>query len=111
VGERDAGVNRVQECMTPVFLWVERDGSRVRLFIDVAEEAPTVQGLLSILHTAYDEATPEEIAAIPEDLLHRLQLTGSIRMQRAVGLAGIVQRIKRQVAADTEARAATNGRH
>jgi len=93
---------RVEECMTPVHLWVLPDGANpgaVRIHVAVAEEAPTVKGLLSILVHAYDGATPAEIAAIPDDLLARLGLTNSIRMNRAVGLNAIVARIKREAAA------------
>ena len=44
--QRDAGFNRIPECMTPVFLWVEVNGA-VTLHADVAEESPTVKGFVS----------------------------------------------------------------
>jgi cysteine desulfuration protein SufE len=96
--QRDAGLNRVPECMTPVFLWIEPDGENVRLYIDVADEAPTVRGLLSIIVTACDGASPDTIAALPNDLLNRLQLNNQIRMNRAIGLSAIIGRIKRTAA-------------
>ena len=97
--ERDAGLNSVPECQTPVFMWLESEDGCVRIHVDVAEEAPTVRGLLSILIHAYEEASAAELAAIPQDLLHRLGLTRQIRMQRAVGFAVIIGRLKRQAAA------------
>ena len=57
---RDREAHRVPECMTPVFLWVTPDDERpgsVRLLLDVAEEAPTVKGMLSISRV-YDRRTP-----------------------------------------------------
>ena len=48
-----AGENRVHECMTPVFLWVELQDGRVAIRADVAEEAPTVKGFVSILAEAF----------------------------------------------------------
>ncbi|MFG0330450.1 MAG: SufE family protein [Phycisphaerales bacterium] len=107
--ERDAGLHRVPECMTPVFLWVEPDDGRVRLFVDVAEEAPTVKGFLSILVDAYDDATPDDIAELPEDLLQRLGLSEVIRMNRAIGLSSIIQRIKREAAESIRANGHENG--
>lgn len=96
---RDAGLNRVHECMTPVFLFVERDNGRVHLHADVAEEAPTIKGFVSILVQGLEGATPAEVAATPNDLVDRLGLADLLRMNRAVGLAAVLARIKREVAA------------
>ncbi|MDY7108901.1 MAG: SufE family protein [Planctomycetota bacterium] len=100
--QRDAGLNRVPECMTPVFLFVERDGAdsdHVRLFIDVADEAPTVRGMLGIIVAAYDGARAGEIGDLPADLVNRLGLGGAIRMNRLVGLSAILQRIRNEAVA------------
>jgi cysteine desulfuration protein SufE len=102
--QRDAGMNRVPECMTPVFLFVERDNGAVHLHVDVAEEAPTVQGFLAIVIAAYDGASAEEFAELPADLLHKLRLSKQIRMNRAIGLNAITARIRR--IAETAATAA-----
>jgi len=96
VAERDAGVGRVPECVTPVFLWTEigADGALV-MHIDVAEEAPTVKGILGIIRRGYEGARPEEVAEVPTDLVNRLGLQNQIRMNRLIGLAGIIGRIRR----------------
>jgi len=91
---RDAGLNHVPECQTPVFLWVEVDNGAVQIHVDVAEEAPTVKGFLSILIEAFGGASPDEVAGAPLDLLEQLELSDLIRMTRAVGLSAIVARIK-----------------
>ena len=93
--QRDQGMNRVEECQTPVFLWIEHEGGKVRLYADVAEEAPTIRGLVSIMVHALDGTTPQEVQALPGDLLERLGLSGAIRMNRAVGLAAMIARIRR----------------
>ncbi len=94
--QRDAGLNRVPECQTPVFLFMELDDAGlVRMYVDVADESPTVQGFLSILVHACDGASPQAVASIPNDLLERLGLSDAIRMTRAVGLSAILARIKR----------------
>lgn len=91
-----AGENRVPECMTPVFLWMDADDGRLHIHVGVAEEAPTVQGILSILIAAYEGADPIEAQSMPEDLLDRLGLTNVIRMNRVLGLRAIMGRIKRR---------------
>jgi cysteine desulfuration protein SufE len=100
--EKHLDTRRVHECMTPVHLWVLPDAEnskRVRLHVAVAEEAPTVKGILSIIVHAYDRTTPAHIATIPSDLLSRLGLESCIRMNRAVGINAIIARIKREAAA------------
>jgi cysteine desulfuration protein SufE len=93
---RDAGLNRVHECMTPVFMWIESENGAVHMHVEVAEEAPTVQGFLAILIDALDGARAESWAGIPMDLLARLGLSRLLRMNRAVGLNAILGRVRRQ---------------
>lgn len=104
--ERNAGIHRVPECMSPVFLWVESDSTEfessnrtVHLILDVAEEAPTIKGFLSIIVQAFDHHPACEIAALPLDLVNRLGLSSVIRMNRAHGIAAIITRIRNDAAA------------
>ena len=96
---RDAGLGRVHECQTPVFFFPEVEGGRVRLYADVPRNAPTQRALVGLLIDAYDGATPEEVAAIPDDLLRRLGVTPWLSMTRQRGFAGVLARLKRGVAA------------
>jgi cysteine desulfuration protein SufE len=109
--QRVAGLNKVPECMTPVFMWLELEDGCVRIYVDVAEEAPTVKGLISILIHAYDGASPAQLAQIPNDLLNQLGLSNQIRMQRAVGFSGIVGRIRRQASELMAKTITSDGRH
>lgn len=93
-GERDAGRHRVPECMTPAHLWLEEEDGRLRMYVDVAAEAPTVAGILAILVAAYDGAPLADAAHAPADLLERLGLAGVMRMNRVVGLSAILGRIR-----------------
>lgn len=86
---------RVHECMTPVFLWTQKEGGQFRIYADVAEEAPTVRGFVAILIKAFDGGPCEEVLNAPSDLVKQLGLDGQIRMNRAVGLSAILGRIKR----------------
>ncbi len=98
IGKDDTA--RVHECMTPVWLWVvPGEGGSVRLHVHVGEEAPTVRGVLSVIVHAYEGATPDEIASMPDDLVERLGLGPVLRMNRVVGLHAMIKRIKRETAA------------
>ena len=102
---RDAGLNMVHECQSPVFLQIEVEDGAVQLYADVPREAPTARAFVSIMREAFHGATPEEVAAAPPDALRRLGLTGLLGMQRTRGLSAIYQRIKKEVAR----KAAQNG--
>jgi cysteine desulfuration protein SufE len=96
--ERDAGFGRVPECMTPVFMWIDVNDGKVRILADVAPEAPTVKGFMSVLVEAWDGATPAEIADAPPDILRHMGLAEKLGMTRLRGMNAMVQRIKREVA-------------
>lgn len=89
----------VAECQTPVYLWTELVEGKVRLFAEVPRESPTVRGYVSLLLRGLDGATPEEVAAVPADLLERLGLVETLGMMRVQGLTAILRRIKQAVAA------------
>jgi cysteine desulfuration protein SufE len=95
---RDLGINRVPECMSPVFLFMESADGKLSLHADAPAEAPTVRGFVSLLSKAITGATPEAVAEIPGDLLDRLQLSEILGMTRMQGLTAIVGRIKRMAA-------------
>jgi cysteine desulfuration protein SufE len=96
---RDRGMGRVHECMTPVFLYIDRENGSIHIHADVAQEAPTVRGFVSLLVRALDGATQQEIAAVPNDLVHQLGLNDILRMNREVGLSAVLSRIKREAIA------------
>jgi cysteine desulfuration protein SufE len=92
---RDQGINRVPECQSPVFLYMEREGDGVVLHADAPPEAPTVRGFVSLLIKAFNGASPATVAAIPGDLLDQLGLTEALGMTRMHGLTAMLARIKR----------------
>ena len=98
---RDQGRNRVTECQTPVFLFGELKDGGFQLYADVPREAPTVRGFVALLLKGLAGAKPEEVAAIPGDLLDRLELTETLGMTRMQGLSAVVQRVKRMAASLT----------
>ena len=97
--EKELGHNRVHECQTPVYLWVEVDGGKVHIHADVPRESPTVRGFISLLAKTLDNETPDAVAQLPDDLLDQLGLSETLGMTRTQGLTAILNRIKRSVAA------------
>jgi cysteine desulfuration protein SufE len=97
--ERELGHNRVTECQTPVFLWVEVGNDGVHIYADVPREAPTVRGFVSLLARTLEGETPETVAELPLDLLDRLGLSETLGMTRTQGLTAILHRVKSAVAA------------
>ncbi|MFM9964083.1 MAG: SufE family protein [Planctomycetaceae bacterium] len=88
---------RVQECQTPVYLWVDVVDGRVRLEADVPKKSPTVRGLVTLMVQGLANASPEEIAKIPDDMVGHLGLETALGMQRQQGFRGVIARIKREV--------------
>ena len=99
---RDAGYNRVPECQTPVFLWVEIKDGRVSMRADAARESPTVRGFVSLLVDAFDGASPEEVEQAPDDILQKIGLANILGMTRTHGLSAVYRRIKNEVKRATD---------
>jgi len=90
--------HRVQECQSPVFLFVEPEDGRIRLHADAPIEAPTVRGFVALLVESLDGAPPSEIRAVPDDLVEQTGLTEILGMLRVHGLSGVLRRLKSEVA-------------
>ena len=86
---------RVHECQTPVFLWMESADGSARLVAEVAPEAPTVKGFVSILAEAINGRPAADVAAISDDILDRMGLADVLGILRTRGLRAIVARVKR----------------
>ncbi len=89
--------HRVQECQSPVFLFVEPEDGRVRLHADAPIEAPTVRGFVALLVEGLDGATGSEIRGVPDDLVERTGMTEILGMLRVHGLSGVLRRLKSEV--------------
>jgi cysteine desulfuration protein SufE len=92
---RDQGINRVPECQSPVFLFVEGHDGKVTLHADAPAEAPTVRGFVSLLGRAIHDADLATVEAIPADLLDQLGLSEALGMMRMQGLTAVLGRVKR----------------
>jgi cysteine desulfuration protein SufE len=92
----------VPECQSPIFLAVELEEHGtdpiVRLHFSAPPEAPTTRGFAGILHEGLDGLSASAVLDIPNDLSSRLSLADQISPLRLRGMAGMLARIKAQVA-------------
>jgi cysteine desulfuration protein SufE len=102
--------HRVEECQSPVFLFVELEPSRrVDIFADAPIEAPTVRGFVALLVEGLTGSTVEEILQVPNDLIERIGLPEILGMLRVRGLHGVLRRLKAEVTRAAIAAAAGAG--
>ena len=90
---------RVEECQSPIFLFVEVDDQNsVSLFFTAPAEAPTTRGFAGILHEALNGHSVEEVLAVDDDFPSKLGLAEAVSPLRMRGMRAMLHRIKRQVA-------------
>ncbi|HWH26767.1 MAG TPA: SufE family protein [Pseudolysinimonas sp.] len=91
-------LERVEECQSPVFIFVEVDDDDVaHVFVTAPREAPTTRGFASILAQGLKDLTVAEILAVPSDYPLTLGLTEAVSPLRIRGMMGLLGRIQRQV--------------
>jgi cysteine desulfuration protein SufE len=98
--------HRVEECQSPVYLFVEMMGDKVALHADAPIEAPTVRGFVSLLLEGLNGSTVDEVLKVPNNLVDQCGLQEVLGMLRVRGLTGVLKRIKREVTQAAMARAA-----
>jgi cysteine desulfuration protein SufE len=97
-------LERVEECQSPVFIFVEVDDDNiVHLFATAPKEAPTTRGFASILVQGLAGLTVDEVLAIPDDFPQDLGLTEAVSPLRVRGMTAMLGRAKRQIRAKTAA--------
>jgi cysteine desulfuration protein SufE len=90
-------LERVVECQSPVFLYVEVAEETVQIHFTVPREAPTTRGFASILHSLLNGRTPSEVLAASDTIPDSLSLAEAVSPLRLRGMRGMLHRIKRQV--------------
>lgn len=93
----------VPECQSPIFLFVEVDGTGqdagVEMFFSAPAEAPTTRGFASILDQGLAGLTAGEVVAVPDDVTSSFGLAEVVSPLRLHGMAGMLARVQRQVRA------------
>ncbi|AAT88915.1 cysteine desufuration protein SufE [Leifsonia xyli subsp. xyli] len=91
-------LERVEECQSPVFIFVEVDADGiVQLHATVPPEAPTTRGFTSILVQGLAGLTAAEALAVPDDFPGTLGLTQAVSPLRIHGMSALLSHTERQV--------------
>jgi cysteine desulfuration protein SufE len=91
-------LERVEECQSPVFIFVEvDDASIVHVFVTAPREAPTTRGFASILAQGLKGLTVDEVMSVPADYPLTIGLTEAVSPLRIRGMMALLGRIQRQV--------------
>ena len=97
-------LERVEECQSPVFMFVEVDEqSIVHLFVTAPREAPTTRGFASILVQGLAGLTVGQVLEVPDDFPQDLGLTEAVSPLRVRGMTALLGRAKRQIREKTAA--------
>jgi cysteine desulfuration protein SufE len=91
---------RVVECQSPVFIFVEvDDDDSVHLYATAPRESPTTRGFASILAQGLEGLSVAEVLAVPDDYPQSIGLTEAVSPLRIRGLTALLARTKRQIRA------------
>lgn len=91
-------LERVVECQSPVFMFVEVDENRiVHLHATAPLEAPTTRGFASILAQGLSGLTVDEVLIVPDDYPNTIGLTEAVSPLRIRGMTAMLARTKRQL--------------
>jgi cysteine desulfuration protein SufE len=96
-------LERVVECQSPIYIFMEVADDGVHLHATAPREAPTTRGFASILAQAVDGLSVDEVLAIPSDFPQMLGLGKAVSPLRLHGMNGMLQRAKRQLIERTAA--------
>lgn len=88
---------RVQECQTPVHLWIEAQNGKIHLEADVPAKSPTVRGLVALVVCGLQGEPVSAALSLPDDMVAHMGLTDVLGMTRQQGFRGVISRIKHEL--------------
>jgi cysteine desulfuration protein SufE len=90
-------LEKVEECQSPVYIFVDVEDRTVRVYATAPEQAPTTRGFASILVQGLTGLSVDEALSIPDDFPSTLGLNTLISPLRVRGMTGMLARMKRQI--------------
>ena len=91
-------LERVVECQSPVFIFVDVDDrDAVHLHATAPRESPTTRGFASILAQGLDGLSVAEVLAVPDDYPQTIGLTQAVSPLRIRGMSAMLARTKRRL--------------
>lgn len=91
---KQAEMDPVPECMTPVFMEAELSDGKMHFYFEVPRESPTVRGFASLMSQGVDCASPEQVLKIPADFFLQMGLDQVLTQQRLNGISAILAHMK-----------------
>jgi len=91
-------LERVEECQSPVYIFVEVDDHNiVHLFATAPRESPTTRGFASIVSQGLAGLTVEQVLAVPDTYPQQLGLAEAVSPLRMRGMTALLGRTKQQL--------------
>jgi cysteine desulfuration protein SufE len=90
-------LEKVEECQSPVYIFVDVEAGTVQVYATAPEQAPTTRGFASILVQGLTGLSVDEALSIPDDFPSTLGLNTLISPLRVRGMTGMLARMKRQI--------------
>jgi len=91
-------LERVVECQSPVFIFVEVDtDTTFHLHATAPRESPTTRGFASILAHGLEGLSAEDVLAVPDDYPLSIGLSEAVSPLRLRGMSAMLGRAKRQL--------------
>jgi len=88
---------RVEECQSPVFIFIEVENDTVHMYATAPPEAPTTRGFASILVQGLSGLSASEVLQLADDFPQSLGLAQAVSPLRLRGMTGMLARAKRQI--------------
>ncbi|VAW32613.1 hypothetical protein MNBD_CHLOROFLEXI01-2226 [hydrothermal vent metagenome] len=95
---RQAEMDQVHECITPIFIYPEKKGDGFFFHFDIPQESPTVRGFGAVLQQAFDGATLAQLQAVPNEFYLKMGLQSVLSGQRLNGISAMLAHMKRLAA-------------
>ena len=87
-------MDEVHECMTPVFIYADKQDGRLFYHFDIPPESPTVRGFAATLQQGIAGPPPEQVHAIPNNFYLQMGLQEVLTGQRLFGISAILAHMK-----------------
>jgi len=87
-------MDKVHECMTPVFIYPEKQNGKIFFHFDIPPEAPTVRGFASVLQQGFGWTTAEQVLTVPNEFYWQMGLQEVLTGQRLNGIGAMLAHMK-----------------
>lgn len=87
-------MDQVHECMTPVFIYLEKQDGKLFFHFDIPPESPTVRGFAAVLQLGLAWVLPQQLQAISHDFYLQMGLQQVLSGQRLHGISAMLAHMK-----------------